>query len=53
VKSIIMALPLGGKGPRSLTCVECDSFRGEKVMGGDLSRDLPKTWVFVMRATGC
>lgn len=37
VKSIIMALPLGGKGPRSLTCVECDSFRDEKVMGGDLS----------------
>jgi hypothetical protein len=38
---MVMALPPGGKAPRSLTCVDCDPLRDEKAKGwlaGDLGR---------------
>jgi hypothetical protein len=45
-KPMEMALPPGGKGPRILTCVECDPKRDEKAKGwlaGDLGRNPTET----------
>ncbi|OPH84516.1 hypothetical protein B2M20_00670 [Nitrobacter vulgaris] len=45
-KPMTMALPPGGKGPRVLTCVDCDWLRDETAkswLSGDLGRDPPKT----------